>query len=100
MFVVVYYILYKLELHFLFVNHFILSASELKISHPPNSSPTARRNTLGHFPDKDKRPFTLQGRSYDDNTEPAQRPKYPETKADIERALKGSSGNISSLDKL
>ena len=49
----------------------------------------ARRNTLGHFPDKDKRPFSLSGRSYDDTTEPAQRPRYPETKADIERALKG-----------
>ena len=54
---------------------------------PPFS--LARRNTLGHFPDKDKRPFSLSGRSYDDTTEPAQRPRYPETKADIERALKG-----------
>ena len=55
----------------------------------PLLSSLARRNTLGHFPDKDKRPFSLSGRSYDDTTEPAQRPRYPETKADIERALKG-----------
>ena len=53
---------------------------------------SARRNTLGHFPDRDKRPASLSGRSYDDNTDPAQRPRYPETKADIERALKSGNG--------
>ena len=58
---------------------------------------SARRNTLGHFPDKDKRPASLSGRSYDDNTDPAQRPRYPETKADIERALKSGSGELVKL---